>query len=366
MFICVTKYNLSIYPKNNLSSYIKVNIIEISNNAMIKAKCLISQSHDPWFNLATEDWIFKDLSAEEHILFLWRNEKTVVIGRNQNPWAECDLKKMEDNQVKLVRRQSGGGAVFQDLGNTNFTFLSSRSNYDRKRNFDIIINALGKFGIKAEQSGRNDILVNGVKVSGSAFKENPDRAFHHGTLLINVNLGELAQYLTPSQKKLLSKGTTSVRSRVANLTEFNKDISHNVLSEAIIDEFFKTHNAEKKIEILDNNSLQKIPEINNYYEELKSHAWILGETPQFTTNLSERFDWGMIDLHLNAEKGKISKVKIFSDALHTELVDILQSTLKGLELQKEVIQNNLNKLKDNHPELTQNIEDFSNWFCKEI
>ena len=333
---------------------------------MAEAKCFISATYDPWFNLATEDWIFKDLSASEHILFLWRNDKTVVIGRNQNPWAECNLKKMEEKEVKLVRRQSGGGAVFQDLGNTNFTFLSSRENYDRKRNFQIIINALKKLGIEAEQSGRNDILVNGFKVSGSAFKENPDRAFHHGTLLINVNLGELAEYLTPSQKKLLSKGTTSVRSRVANLTEFNKEISHDVLSEAIIDEFFKTYNSEKKVEILDNESLKKIPELNNYYDSLKSHEWCFGETPQFNTHLNERFDWATIDLHINAEKGKISGVKVFSDCLDTQLIELLEKQLHGVEFNGQSVKNSLENLKQNISHATQNIEDIQNWLIKEI
>src|SRR3989344_1073175 len=114
---------------------------------MAFAKCYISETHDPFFNLATEDWIFRDMNPNQHILFLWRNSPTVVIGRNQNPWAECHLNKMEENKVNLVRRQSGGGAVFQDLGNTNFTFLSSRKNYDKNRNFQIIINALKKFGI---------------------------------------------------------------------------------------------------------------------------------------------------------------------------------------------------------------------------
>src|SRR3989344_1875354 len=163
-----------------------------------KAKCLISKTHDPFLNLAIEDWIFNDLSPNNEILFLWQNDRSVIIGRNQNPHAECNLKKMGEERVNLVRRHSGGGAVFQDLGNMNFTFLSSRSNYDRKKNFQIIINALKKFNISAETSGRNDIFVESSKISGSAFKEKPDRAFHHGTLMIHVNLDELQNYLTPS------------------------------------------------------------------------------------------------------------------------------------------------------------------------
>ncbi len=331
-----------------------------------KAKCFISETYDPWFNLATEDWIFKDMDSSQHILFLWRNDKTVVIGRNQNPWAECSLKKMEENNINLVRRQSGGGAVFQDLGNTNFTFLSSRSNYDKKRNFQIIINSLKKFGIEAEQSGRNDILVNGLKISGSAFKENPDRAFHHGTLLINVNLSELANYLTPSQKKLLSKGTTSVRSRVANLSEFDQEISHESLTDAIIDEFFKTYNTEKSIEILNKESLKKIPELNNYYEFLKSHEWRFGETPSFNTHLNERFDWATLDLHINAEKGKIISAKVFSDCLDTQLIECLEKKFHGLEFNSHAINISLDNLKNELPHSAKQIEDIQNWLKNEI
>ncbi|MEK6909205.1 MAG: lipoate--protein ligase [Nanoarchaeota archaeon] len=333
---------------------------------MSKARCLISETHDPFFNLATEDWIFKDMSTEEHILFLWRNNKTVVIGRNQNPWAECNINKLGENKVNLVRRQSGGGAVFQDLGNTNFTFLSSRSEYDRKRNFDIIIRALEKFGIKAEQSGRNDILVDGKKISGSAFKENPDRAFHHGTLLINVNLNELADYLTPSPKKLLAKGTTSVRSRVANLTEFNQEISHEKLTEAIIEEFFKTYESEKKIESLNNENLKIIPELNNYYQFLKSNDWCFGETPQFQHQLTERFDWATVDLHLDTDGGKISKAKLFSDCLDTQLIEEIERAIHNINYHPEHISNSLELVKERLPHASSQIRDFQDWIKREV
>jgi len=333
---------------------------------MAFAKCYISETHDPFFNLATEDWIFRDMNPNQHILFLWRNSPTVVIGRNQNPWAECHLNKMEENKVNLVRRQSGGGAVFQDLGNTNFTFLSSRKNYDKNRNFQIIINALEKLGIKAEQTGRNDITVNDLKISGSAFKENIDRAFHHGTLLINVNLSELAEYLTPSLKKLQAKGTTSVRARVANLTEFNKEISHENLAEAIIEEFFKTYNSEKKIEILNHESLKEIPQINNYYDQLKSHKWRFGETPQFQHQLNERFDWATLDLHLNTEAGKITKAKLFSDCLDTQLIEEIEKCLHNIDYHQDSVINQLNKLKENLPHAINQIQDVQNWLSKEL
>ncbi|MEK6915777.1 MAG: lipoate--protein ligase [Nanoarchaeota archaeon] len=333
---------------------------------MSKARCLISETNDPFFNLATEDFIFKDMSTDENILFLWRNNPSIIIGRNQNPWAECDLKKIEQNNINLVRRQSGGGAVFQDLGNTNFTFLSSRKDYDRKRNFDIIINALERFGIKAIQSGRNDILVGGKKISGSAFKENPDRAFHHGTLLINVNLDKLAEYLTPSPKKLLAKGTTSVRSRVANITEFNSELNHESLTQAIIDEFFKTYNSEKNMEILNHNSLKEIPELNNYYQLLKSNDWRFGETPQFQHQLTERFDWATVDLHLDTDAGRIKKAKLFSDCLNIQLIEEIEKSIQNIDYHPESITNKIEQLKQQLPDSINQIKDFQDWISREL
>lgn len=333
---------------------------------MIKAKCLISNSHDPYFNLATEDFIFNEMNVDEHILFLWRNGPSVIIGRNQNPWAECNLKKIEEESVNLVRRQSGGGAVYQDLGNTIFTFLSSKSEYDKKRNFEIIIRALAKFGIKAEQSGRNDILVDGKKISGSAFKENPDRAFHHGTLLINVDLSKLNDLLTPHPKKLEAKGTPSVRSRVANLTEFNGSITHELLTEAIIEEFFKTYNADKKIENLNHDNLRQIPGLNKYYQFLKNKEWILGETPKFKHQITEKFDWAFVDLHLDTDSGKINKAKLFSDCLDTQLVEEIQNSLHNLDYHPQNICNGLECLKEKLPHAQNQINDFQNWIKKEI
>ena len=182
---------------------------------------LISNSLDPWFNLAVEDWIFLDRHDADHILFLWRNEDAVVIGRSQNPWLECHLDKMQQQGVKLARRQSGGGAVFHDVGNTNFTFMSKKAVYDKDANIKMIIAALATLGIEASAKGRNDLVVTidnePRKVSGSAYKEKVDSCFHHGTLLISANLTRLATYLNTNKLKLKAKGVTSVRSRVANL-----------------------------------------------------------------------------------------------------------------------------------------------------
>lgn len=331
-----------------------------------KVRCIISEVNDPYLNLATEAWIFHDMDPSQHLLFLWQNRDAVIIGRNQNPWAECHLQKIKEDGVHLVRRESGGGAVFQDLGNMNFTFLSSKKAYDKKRNYEIIIRALKHFGIHAEMQGRNDIVVNGAKVSGSAFKESIDRAFHHGTLMINVDLARLGQYLTPSPKKLLAKGIKSVKSRVANLREFHPKIDKESLQEAIIEEFFHSHNASCHIEALKGESVLSVQKVQEYYQKLKSNEWIYGETPQFNHHIEERLSWGMFNVHFDVEKRVIADIRIYSDALNTALIDLLTAQLKGIHYDKEAIQQSLASLIETQPEAKENIEEFKAWLISQI
>lgn len=331
-----------------------------------KIRCLISEVNDPYLNLATEAWIFHDMDPSQHLLFLWQNHNAVIIGRNQNPWAECHLQKIKEDGVHLVRRESGGGAVFQDLGNMNFTFLSSKESYDKKRNYEIIIRALKRFGIPAEAQGRNDIVVHGAKVSGSAFKEAVDRAFHHGTLMIDVDLGRLEQYLTPSPKKLLAKGVKSVRSRVANLRSFHPSIDKESLRKAIIEEFFQSHGMPQSIEFLESNILLSIPKVQEYYQKFKSHEWVYGETPQFNHHIEERLSWGMFNVHFNVEKRIITNVKIYADALNTALIDLLTAQLKGIHYDKKAIQGSLAQLIEMQPESKESIEEFKIWLMHQV
>lgn len=289
-----------------------------------KTRVFISESSNPWFNLATEDWIFHDLDGVDQVLFLWRNQETVVIGRSQNPWLECKLDKMEKDGVLLARRQSGGGAVYHDLGNTNFTFLSKKKNYDKKRNLEIIIAALGSLGVAAEFSGRNDILTkcsDPRKISGNAFKEKQDRAFHHGTLLINANLTRLVDYLNPHPKKLEAKGVASVKSRVANLVEYNPDVTHELVCQRIIGEFNRCYGGDAVAEILSPDQLSTIQALDEHYKHLQSWDWRFGQTLPFTHQFDHRFDWGMVDVRLVVKKAHVEAAQIYSDAMQPEWLE---------------------------------------------
>lgn len=332
----------------------------------MKLRILKSEVTNPWFNLATEDWIFQELDSDTHILFLWRNAETVVIGRSQNPWVECKTDKMEEDGVYLARRQSGGGAVFHDLGNTNFTFLSPKEEYDQDANFQIIINALKKLGIEATQSGRNDMQVGERKISGSAFKHAIDRSFHHGTLLVNANMQKLGDYLNPHPLKLQAKGIKSVRSRVANLVEFNDTVTHESLSDAIIEAFCEYYGQTVEVEELDEASLKSEPHLNKYYEQMADWDWRFGKTPAFSHHIETRFDWGIVDLHLDVQQAVITDVVIFSDALNVELIDELKRTLTDTKYTIAEVQAKLQALKRERTDLADQVADFEQWLVGQM
>lgn len=340
-----------------------------------KLRVLISETFDPWFNIATEDWIFRDMLLDHElentkILYLWRNDNTVVIGRFQNPWTECNTEKMEADNIKLARRQSGGGAVFHDLGNTNFTFLSGKASFDKNVNNKIITNAIKSFGLNAFASGRNDLLVKtddgDKKFSGSAFKETKDRSFHHGTVLINADMSKLSQYLNPNKKKLESKGITSVRARVINLAELNAEITHENVCSRIIQEFFNHYQSECKIELLDHQYLSSIPRLNDHFQKMADWNWRFGEAPKFNHQMTERFTWGTIEVHLDVHHAIVEKAQIFSDSLHPEMIEQLMASLQNIPYTKEAFRDAIAKVGAELPMIQDYLVEFESWIAKEI
>ncbi len=193
-----------------------------------------SRSFDPYENLALEEALLNRVGEGELILYLWQNERTVVIGRNQNPWKECRTALLAEEGGCLARRLSGGGAVFHDLGNLNFTFVMPAEDYDLPRQLTVIERACRSLGIPAERSGRNDLLADGRKFSGNAFYKHNGKAYHHGTLMVDVDMEMVQRYLSPSKAKLAAKGVDSVRSRVVNLREFVPSLTIDQLSDALI------------------------------------------------------------------------------------------------------------------------------------
>jgi lipoate-protein ligase A len=262
-----------------------------------------------------EEYLLKQVKEDEVILYLWQNERTVVIGKNQNPWKECKLAELEEDGGSLVRRLSGGGAVFHDLGNLNFTFLATKDNYNVERQLEVILKAVNQLGIPAEKSGRNDITVEGRKFSGNAFYNDGVHYYHHGTILVNVDMSKLSHYLNVSREKLVSKGVESVRARVTNLTEYIPELSIDRMRKELVKAYSEVYElAPVELNAYELDSL-KLDKLENKFA---SWEWILGKKMEFNYSLDRRFPWGNIDLEFVVDSGRIVNCKAYSDALETE------------------------------------------------
>ncbi len=202
-----------------------------------KLTYLESEQTSPYYNLAVEKQLCFHCKEGECILYLWQNQNTVVVGRNQNIWKECRVELLEKEGGFLARRSSGGGAVYQDLGNLNFTFFARKNCYDEERQTQVILRAVSKLGVCANKSGRNDLIAWGKKFSGHAYFVCGDCCYHHGTLMVSVDLDRLSKYLTVSKEKLQLKGIDSVRARVENLSEFVPDLTISTLKEKLLEAF---------------------------------------------------------------------------------------------------------------------------------
>lgn len=285
-------------------------------------KIYISNSYNPFFNLALEEYIAKQHSSKDEVLFLWQNQNTVVIGRNQNPWKECNLEELKSQQGQLVRRLSGGGAVYHDLGNLNFSFISDYCTEKIKNNINKIIKALELSGINAYYSGKNDILADGYKISGTAFYLENDTLCQHGTLLVDVDLEKMSRMLTVSQKKMQSKGIDSVKSRVVNINSLNSEISIESLKKNLIKIF---SSSDKKVSIStinygsEDSISDNMAEAYKLMETYKSWQWNYGSSPEFNLEITEKFPWGEIDIYLLVIDGIITKVEVYTDALEVDI-----------------------------------------------
>jgi lipoate-protein ligase A len=296
-------------------------------------KIYLSDSFDPKFNLSIEEWLMKCSGPKELVLFLWQNENTIVIGRNQNPYKECDIKKLEEDGVQLVRRLSGGGAVYHDKGNLNFTFIAADENYDVERNLKVILNGIWKYGIQGHFNGRNDLMVKERKFSGNAFISDNGMNCHHGTLLVDVDLDKLSRYLTVSPLKLESKGIDSVKSRVINLKQISPQITIDGLKSALITSFNELYKIKSQIIQLN----EKEVELETYLEKYHSWKWNYSESPNFSIVIEEKFKWGIFEIHLEFSDGKIKQCKIFTDAIILEDFESLEKMLQNKQFKSNEI-----------------------------
>ena len=292
----------------------------------------------PYKNLAVEEYLLLHCEPQECILYLWQNQNTVVIGRNQNAWKECKVESLEENGGHLARRLSGGGAVYHDLGNLNFTFLVSKENYSIDRQLEVIVKAVQKLGAKAE------------------------KCYHHGTLMMNVNKEMLSKYLTVSKEKLQSKGVDSVKSRVTNLVDYIPDLTLEALKKALREAFEEVYGLtsnECKMEDLD----QK--EIEMRTKHFSSWDWRFGRKIDFQYEISKRFSWGQMNIQFQVDKGKISDVNVYSDSLKPMTIEKLPKYLKGIRYHKKNICSELRLYWAEDKQEEEMITDIIEWIKEE-
>ncbi len=291
-----------------------------------EAFVIISSSRAPYHNQALEEFLLDQVKENSIILYLWQNERTVVIGKNQNAYNECNIEALEGDSGHLARRLSGGGAVYHDDGNLNFTFLTHRNDYDVEKQNEVILEALKDLGIAAERNGRNDLLIDGRKFSGHAYYKRKDRCFHHGTLMLNVDANDLSRYLHVSLLKLQDKGVDSVRSRVINLRQIKENLTIEQLQNSLIKALGKIYGLpvrELKEESLDP---EKIASLEQGFAD---DAWRYGNRKEHAYKKEARFPWGTVQLYYDLQDDTIIDPEIYTDSLDIESIEALLKTLPG-------------------------------------
>lgn len=305
-------------------------------------KYVISQDFYPYNNLALEEYLLHYVKPGQCILYLWQNEKTVVIGRNQNAWKECKVSELEEAGGRLVRRLSGGGAVFHDLGNLNFTFLVNKEDYSVDKQLSVILEAVRNLGLEAEKSGRNDITIDGRKFSGNAFYAEGNKYYHHGTILVHVDMENLSKYLNVSREKLSSKGVSSVKSRVINLVEYREDLTIDRMKEELIKAFGQVYGGTPT-QLKEEEINQE--EIKVLSEKFSSHDYKYGKKMEMSYSFGKRFPWGGVDIGLVAEAGDIKECMVYSDSMDIWLAEQIPSYLIGCPFSSREMVKALSKLK---------------------
>lgn len=297
---------------------------------------LESDSTDPTFNLALEQLVFDRLDRRHEYFMLWRNDNAIIVGKHQNTAGEIDAEFVREKGIRVVRRLSGGGTVYHDLGNVNFTFIVSGED---KRAFDFgtfcrpVIHALAQLGVTAELNGRNDMTIDGKKFSGNAQYRKRGRVMHHGTILYESDLSVLGKALVVPKDKIESKGLKSVQSRVANVKDY---MAQNIgvdrfmaeLRAAMFREYDMRPYALTEEDLAEARRLQR--------EVYATWAWNYGESPAYSIRKERRVDGcGKIEVHMDVTKGTIARIAFFGDYFGNVESDDLCRLLQGARLERE-------------------------------
>lgn len=304
------------------------------------------KSHNIGENLATEQYLMNNKDFGEPLLLFYYEEPCIIVGRNQNTLEEINQKYVQDNNIRVTRRLSGGGAVYQDLGNLCFSFVvdsDSEEFGDFKSFTQPIVDALHEMGATtAEVSGRNDILVDGRKFSGNAMYTRNGKTFSHGTLMLDVDLDVVTHALNVPEDKIKSKGIKSVRSRVTNLKPFlapeYQDLSVPEFRDILLKKLFHVDDLaqiKQQEYVVTDEEQTKIDQI--YEEYYNNWDWVYGKSPEFSVQKRQHFDMGTVDARIQVEDGKIENIKFFGDFFGPQDISQLAEQLKGITYDRETL-----------------------------
>lgn len=303
-------------------------------------KYLETNSNDPEYNLAFEEYCFKYLPLEQdEYFFLWINEPSIIIGKNQNAYQEINASYVDSHALKVVRRITGGGAVYHDFGNLNFSFVTKTKGNERidfKKYYTPIIQALQKIGVAAELSGRNDVTIDGQKCIGASQSVANGRVLSNGCILFDVKLGELSNALNVRKEKLLSKGVKSVRARVTNIKPHLKnDVSLLEFKTELLNLIFELAGEKPSEYVLSQQDKDGINKI--YKERFSRREWNYGASINAEYSKYERFSIGSVEICFNVKDEKIKNLKIMGDFFGTKDVEEIEALLENTEYTKDAI-----------------------------
>ncbi|UWD34195.1 lipoate--protein ligase [Mesomycoplasma molare] len=305
-------------------------------------KIYISKNYSPFFNLVLEEIMAKDENNNEDIIFIYQHSNAIIIGRNQNAFKEVKLDILKEEKIELYRRLSGGGAVFHDLGNINFSFITKKDEMGYQKFLKPVLEFLKTLNLNAEFKGRNDLMINGAKFSGNAQFIHKDKIVHHGTMLFDANLSKLAKVLNPSKLKIQSKGIESIRQRVTNLIN---ELETKITVDEFINKFaiFLEQKYDAKILEIPN---QYINEIEKLATLRSSEDWIFGKNPEFSIFNEEKTAGGILQISSEIKENKIQNIKFEGDFLSKLNTGEISNLLIGHNFNKESVEYVLQSIKN--------------------